>query len=447
MNHLRIAVIGTGYVGLVSGACFAEFGIKVTCADIDEDKIAALIGGKIPFYEPGLREKVESGVAAGRLAFTTDVAAAIRDALVVFIAVGTPANRDGTPNLGAIDAVAGEIGRNLDGYKVIVTKSTVPPRTGERVRALIEAEAGSGAGFDVVSNPEFLREGSAIEDFMHPDRIVVGADSQRAIEIMKELYRPLYLIETPFIVTDVRTAEMIKYTSNAFLALKISFINEVANLCERVGADVHVVAKAMGLDGRISPKFLHPGPGFGGSCFPKDVSALVAAADGVDYDFKIGRAVLEVNARQRLLMVDKIRRAAGSLDGKTIGFLGLAFKPNTDDMRDSPTIAIIEALQAEGATIRAHDPAAMDNARQIFTAISYCDDAYEVAEGADVLVVATEWNQFRNLDLERLKEAMATPVVVDLRNVYDPQRMRELGFEYEGVGRPLLMALKPTAAS
>jgi UDPglucose 6-dehydrogenase len=447
MNHLRIAVIGTGYVGLVSGACFAEFGIKVTCADIDEDKIAALIGGKIPFYEPGLREKVESGVAAGRLAFTTDVAAAIREALVVFIAVGTPANRDGTPNLGAIDAVAGEIGRNLDGYKVIVTKSTVPPRTGERVRALIEAEAGAGAGFDVVSNPEFLREGSAIEDFMHPDRIVVGADSPRAIEIMKELYRPLYLIETPFIVTDVPTAEMIKYTSNAFLALKISFINEVANLCERVGADVHVVAKAMGLDGRISPKFLHPGPGFGGSCFPKDVSALVAAADGVDYDFKIGKAVLEVNARQRLLMVDKIRRAAGSLGGKSIGFLGLAFKPNTDDMRDSPTIAIIEALQAEGATIRAHDPAAMDNARQIFTAISYCDDAYEVAEGADVLVVATEWNQFRNLDLERLKEAMATPVVVDLRNVYDPQRMRELGFEYEGVGRPPLMAPKPAAAS
>jgi UDPglucose 6-dehydrogenase len=390
---------------------------------------------------------VESGVAAGRLAFTTDVAAAIREALVVFIAVGTPANRDGTPNLGAIDAVAGEIGRNLDGYKVIVTKSTVPPRTGERVRALIEAEAGAGAGFDVVSNPEFLREGSAIEDFMHPDRIVVGADSQRAIEIMKELYRPLYLIETPFIVTDVPTAEMIKYTSNAFLALKISFINEVANLCERVGADVHVVARAMGLDGRISPKFLHPGPGFGGSCFPKDVSALVAAADGVDYDFKIGKAVLEVNARQRLLMVDKIRRAAGSLGGKSIGFLGLAFKPNTDDMRDSPTIAIIEALQAEGATIRAHDPAAMDNARQIFTAISYCDDAYEVAEGADVLVVATEWNQFRNLDLERLKEAMATPVVVDLRNVYDPQRMRELGFEYEGVGRPPLMAPKPAAAS
>jgi UDPglucose 6-dehydrogenase len=446
MNHLRSAVIGTGYVGLVSGACFAEFGIKVTCADIDEEKIAGLIGGKIPFYEPGLREKVESGVAAGRLAFTTDVAAAIREALVVFIAVGTPANRDGTPNLGAVDAVAGEIGRNLDGDKVIVTKSTVPPRTGERVRALIEAEAGGGAGFDVVSNPEFLREGSAIEDFMHPDRIVVGADSPRAIEIMKELYRPLYLIETPFIVTDVPTAEMIKYTSNAFLALKISFINEVANLCERVGADVHVVAKAMGLDGRISPKFLHPGPGFGGSCFPKDVSALVAAADGVDYDFKIGKAVLEVNARQRLLMVDKIRRAAGSLGGKSIGFLGLAFKPNTDDMRDSPTIAIIEALQAEGATIRAHDPAAMDNARQVFTAIDYCDDAYQVAEGADVLVVATEWNQFRNLDLERLKNAMTAPVVVDLRNVYDPKRMRELGFEYEGVGRPPLMAPKPAAA-
>lgn len=436
MKHLQIAVIGTGYVGLVSGACFAEFGINVTCADIDAEKIRLLEEGNIPFYEPGLSEKVQTNVAQGRLRFTTDIAAAIRDALVVLIAVGTPANRDGTPNLDAIDAVAREIGRNLSDYKVIVTKSTVPPRTGERVRAIIEAAAGEGVEFDVVSNPEFLREGSAIEDFMRPGRIVVGAESKRAVDIMKELYGPLYLVETPFIITDVPTAEMIKYTSNAFLATKISFINEIANVCERVGADVHQVVRAMGLDGRISPKFLHPGPGFGGSCFPKDVSALVSTADGVGYDFKIGKAVLAVNSRQRQLMVDKIIALAGGVDGKEIGFFGLAFKPNTDDMRDSPTIDIIQRLQEAGARIRAYDPAAMDNARRIFDGIDYCSDAYEVAVGADVLVVATEWNQFRNLDLEQVRDSMRTPVVVDLRNIYDPQKMRDLGFTYDCVGRP-----------
>jgi len=436
MKHLQIAVIGTGYVGLVSGACFADFGVDVVCADIDEDKIAQLQGGTIPFYEPGLSEKVAANVEAGRLSFTTDVSAAIRHAKVVFIAVGTPANRDGTPNLTYIDSVAQEIGRNIDGYTVVVTKSTVPPRTGERVRATIAAEAGPDAQFDVVSNPEFLREGSAVEDFMRPDRIVIGADADRAVEVMKELYRPLYIIETPFIVTDVATAEMIKYTSNAFLAVKISFINEIANVCERVGANVHQVARAMGLDGRISPKFLHPGPGFGGSCFPKDVSALVSSADDVGYDFKIGRAVLEVNARQREIMVDKIAQAVGDPEGKEIGFFGLAFKPNTDDMRDSPTIEIIQGLQARGARIRAFDPAAMDNARQVFENVDYRDDAYDVAEGADAVVVATEWNQFRNLDLERVRESMRNPVIVDMRNIYDPGRMRELGFTYDSVGRP-----------
>jgi UDPglucose 6-dehydrogenase len=436
MKHLQIAVIGTGYVGLVSGACFADFGIRVVCADIDADKIAQLENGKVPFYEPGLEEKVAANVKAGRLSFTTDVAAAIRDAQVVFIAVGTPANRDGTANLTFIDSVARQIGRNLDGYTVVVTKSTVPPRTGERVRALIEEEAGGGADFDVVSNPEFLREGSAVEDFMRPDRIVIGAESARAVEVMKDLYRPLYIIETPVIVTDVATAEMIKYTSNAFLAVKVSFINEIANVCEHVGADVHQVAKAMGLDGRISPKFLHPGPGFGGSCFPKDVSALVSTAEEVGYDFKIGKAVLAVNARQRQLMVDKIERLAGALEGKEIGFLGLAFKPNTDDMRDSPTIDIIRGLQQRGAHIRAFDPAAMDNARQIFENVDYRADAYAVAEEADVVVVATEWNQFRHLDLERVKDAMRTPMVLDMRNIYDPQRMRGLGFTYDCVGRP-----------
>jgi len=436
MKHLQIAVIGTGYVGLVSGACFADFGIDVVCADIDEGKIAQLEKGQIPFYEPGLAEKVQTNIDAGRLSFTTDVGQAIRDALVVFIAVGTPANRDGTPNLTFIDAVAAEIGRNLNDYKVVVTKSTVPPRTGERVRALVEAEAGTEVEFDVVSNPEFLREGSAVEDFMRPDRIVVGAESERAVEIMKDLYRPLYLIEKPFVVTDVATAEMIKYTSNAFLAVKISFINEIANVCERVGADVHEVSKAMGLDGRISPKFLHPGPGFGGSCFPKDVSALVSTAEGVGLDFKIGRAALEVNALQREIMVDKITGAAGGLEGKEIGFFGLAFKPNTDDMRDSPTIEIIQGLQRGGARIRAFDPAAMENAKQIFDNIDYREDAYEVAEGADVVVVATEWNQFRSLDLERVKASMRTPVVVDMRNIYDPERMVALGFTYDCVGRP-----------
>ena len=433
---MRVTIIGTGYVGLVSGTCLADFGLEVTCADIDGQKIRALEEGRVPFYEPGLAEKIEQNVSAGRLEFTTDVGGAIRDAEVVFIAVGTPANRDGSTNLEYIDAVALDIGRNLDKYKVIATKSTVPPRTGERIRARIIEVAGAGADFDVVSNPEFLREGSAIADFMRPDRIVIGAESPRAAEIMKELYRPLYLIETPFIITNVATAEMIKYASNSFLAAKITFINEVANLCERLGADVHEVAKAMGLDGRISSKFLHPGPGFGGSCFPKDVSSLVAIADAAGCEFLIGRATLDANARQRQFMVDKIERAAGSLCDKVIGFLGLAFKPNTDDMRDSPIIDIIRGTLDRGAAVRGYDPAAMDNARNIFgDAITYCDDAYSAAEGVDVLVLATEWNQFRNLDLSRLRKLMRVPVMVDLRNVYDPQRMKESGFEYTSVGR------------
>ena len=433
---MKVTMIGTGYVGLVSGTCFADFGIDVTCADIDVSKIEQLEAGKVPFYEPGLEEKIEQNVAAGRLHFTTDVQAAIRQARVVFIAVGTPARRDGSTNLDYVDAVADQIGQNLVDYKVIVTKSTVPPRTGERIRERVLAIAGGEAEFDVVSNPEFLREGSAVEDFMRPDRIVIGADSERAVEIMKQLYSPLYLIETPFVVTNVPTAEMIKYASNTFLAVKISFINEIANLCENVGADVHRVAQAMGQDGRISPKFLHPGPGFGGSCFPKDVASLVATADETGTAFRVGRAALEANDHQRALMVDKIERAAGGLEGKVVGMLGLAFKPNTDDMRESPTIAIIRGLRDRGATVRAYDPAAMDNARSIFgDDIEYCDGAYAVADGADVLVLATEWNQFRNLDLGRLQELLRAPVFVDLRNVYDPARVRALGFTYTSVGR------------
>lgn len=433
---MKVTMIGTGYVGLVSGTCFADFGIDVTCCDNDAAKIATLADGGVPFYEPGLAEKIVQNVAAGRLDFTTDVGAAIRSADVVFIAVGTPARQDGSTDLTYIDAVAEEIGRNLNGYKVIATKSTVPPRTGERIRQCIREHAGDDASFDVASNPEFLREGSALEDFMRPNRIVIGVDSERAAEVMTALYQPLYLIETPIVVTSVPTAEMIKYASNAFLAVKITFINEVANMCERLGADVHVVARAMGLDGRISPKFLHPGPGFGGSCFPKDVSALVATAEEVGYDFMVGRAALTANARQRQLMIDKIRAAVGDLDGVTVGLLGLAFKPNTDDTRDSPAIAIAQGLLAEGAIIQAFDPAAMDNARVVLgDRVSYYEDAYSACVGVDVVVIATEWNQFRNLDLGRLRATMRAPVVVDLRNVYEPTRMRELEFDYTSVGR------------
>ncbi len=433
---MKVTMIGTGYVGLVSGTCFADFGLDVICCDIDEAKIAKLTAGGVPFYEPGLAEKIIQNVAAGRLAFTTDVGGAIRDADVVFIAVGTPARDDGSTDLTYIDAVAEDIGRHLNGYKVIATKSTVPPRTAERIKRLILEHAGDHADFDVASNPEFLREGSAVEDFMRPDRIVIGVDSKRAAEIMEALYRPLYLIETPIVVTSVPTAEMIKYASNAFLAVKITFINEIANMCERLGADVHVVARSMGLDGRISSKFLHPGPGFGGSCFPKDVSALVAAAEEVGYDFMMGNAALAANARQRELMIDKIRAAVGALDGTRVGLLGLAFKPNTDDTRESPAIAIAEGLLAEGASIQTFDPAAMNNARAALgDRVIYCDDAYAACAEVDVVVIATEWNQFRNLDLGRLRAGMRSPVLVDLRNVYEPARMRELEFDYTSVGR------------
>ena len=433
---MKIAVIGTGYVGLVSGACFAEFGLEVTCADIDQSKIDTLNGGQVPFYEPGLLEKIEHGRRENRISFTTDVGGAISGSQVVFIAVGTPANRDGSTNLSAIDSVASDIGEHLNSYKVIATKSTVPPRTGERIRSIIEERVGSSGEFDVVSNPEFLREGSAIEDFMRPDRIVIGAESDRAVEIMKELYGPLYLIETPFVVTNVATAEMIKYASNAFLATKIMFINEIANLCEPVGADVHQVARAMGLDGRISSKFLHPGPGFGGSCFPKDVSSLVATAREHDYEFLIGEAALEANRRQRALMVQKIARAVGDLEGKRVAMLGLSFKPNTDDMRDSPTIDIVRGLVDGGAEVHAYDPAAMDNARHVFgDSIHYAAGTYEACHEADVVVIATEWNQFRNLDLERLRGMVRAPIMVDLRNVYRRRRVTEAGFEYHAVGR------------
>lgn len=433
---MKVTMIGTGYVGLVTGTCFADFGLDVTCADIDAGKIAMLERGEVPFYEPGLAEKIEQNVAAGRLAFATDVGAAIREADAVFIAVGTPAREDGATDLSYIEAVARDIGENLNGYKVIATKSTVPPQTGARIREILLEVAGEDAEFDVVSNPEFLREGSAVDDFMRPDRIVVGADSDRAIEVMKALYRPLYLIETPFVITSVASAEMIKYASNAFLAVKITFINEVANICERVGADVHVVSKSMGLDGRISPKFLHPGPGFGGSCFPKDVASLVSTGDQNGYEFLVGRATLEANERQRDIMTDKIRAAADGLAGKHVAFLGLAFKPNTDDVRESPAVEIIERVLGEGATVAAFDPAAMETARELLQdRITYATDTYAAAADADVLVIATEWNQFRNLDFARLRETMRRAAIVDLRNVYSPDRMRDQDFHYTSVGR------------
>ncbi|HLF86194.1 MAG TPA: UDP-glucose/GDP-mannose dehydrogenase family protein [Nitrospiria bacterium] len=432
---MNISVIGVGYVGLVTGVCFAEFGLKVTCMDKDGEKIRNLRKGIIPIYEPGLEEKVKKNIKEGRITFTTDIGETVDNALAIFIAVGTPPMKDGSADLSFVDEVAETIAKHMTSYKVIVTKSTVPIGTGERLRKIVGRSQRESIDFDIVSNPEFLREGSAIEDFMRPDRVVIGAESQQAIAIMKDLYRPLYLIETPFLITDVPTAEMIKYASNSFLATKITFINEVANLCEKVGADVRMVAKGMGLDGRIGSKFLHPGPGYGGSCFPKDVLALSKISRDKDYDFKILKSVIEANNRQRTLMVEKIREAVGDLNGKTLGILGLSFKPNTDDMRDAPSIEIITSLQKSGAKIKAFDPAATEEAKKVLKDIEYCDDPYAIAQGADAMIILTEWNQFRNLDLEKVKSLLKSPIFIDLRNVYEPNKIKELGFKHVGVGR------------
>jgi UDPglucose 6-dehydrogenase len=433
---MNICVVGTGYVGLVTGACFAEFGINAVCVDKDKNKIALLNNGAIPIYEPGLEELVKKNVKDGRLSFTTNIDKAIKDAIVVFIAVGTPPKDDGSADLSYVEDVAGSIARNLNGYKVIVTKSTVPVGTGEKIRKIILEVNKKQENFDIVSNPEFLREGSAIEDFMRPNRVVIGASSERAVEVMKELYRPLYLIETPFVITNVESAEMIKYASNAFLATKISFINEVANICERVGADVHAVAKGMGLDHRIGSKFLHSGPGYGGSCFPKDTQAIAQIAKENNYTFEIVEAVINANKKQKERMIEKIVKMAGELKGKTIGILGLSFKPNTDDMRDAPSVDIINGLLKRGAKIKAYDPVAMDEARKIFNDdIKYCKNSYDAAEGSDALVLITEWNQFRNLDIGKIKGLLKSPIIIDLRNVYELQKMKELGIRYTGVGR------------
>jgi UDPglucose 6-dehydrogenase len=424
-------------VGLVTGACLADFGMNVTCVDKDTTKIDMLLDGQIPIYEPGLDALVEKNARAGRLHFTTDLDPAIRGALAIFIAVGTPPKEDGSADLSYVIEVAESIADNLDGYKVVVTKSTVPTGTGQLIEKTISERTTSRHPFSVVSNPEFLREGSAIQDFMRPDRVVIGARDAQAIAIMKDIYSPLYLRETPFVITNVESSELIKYASNAFLATKITFINEVAELCELIGADVHHVAKGMGLDKRIGPKFLHPGPGYGGSCFPKDTQALTEIAREAGRPFDIVETVVAVNQRMKVRAVDKVRAAFdGNLEGKIVAMLGLSFKPETDDMRESASIPIAHSLVDEGAEVRVFDPVAMDNARSMLPdGVVYCEDSYDAATGADALVIATEWNQFRSLDMERIKNALKGNVVIDLRNVYSPERMAEHGFDYTGVGR------------
>lgn len=432
---MHIGVIGTGYVGLVTGACFAEFGVFVTCVDKDTKKIKSLKDGHVPFYEPGLEELVQRNIKEGRLAFSTDIADAVRSSLVIFIAVGTPPRGDGSADLRYIEEVAKEIASNLDGYKVIVTKSTVPVGTGDRIRKIVSKNLKEQVDFDIVSNPEFLREGSAIEDFMRPNRVIIGANSQQAVAIMSDLYKPLYLIETPFVITNIKTAELIKYASNSFLAAKISFINEIANLCEKVGADVHMVAKGIGLDQRIGPKFLHPGPGYGGSCLPKDTRALLKMAEEQGVELSIVDAAVKANERQWESMIKKIRDAIGALKNKTIAILGLSFKPNTDDIREAPSLNIIKKLLKEGAKIRAYDPVSMKTANSILPDITYCKDPYEAVNGANALVIVTEWNQFRNLELDRLKRLLKEPYFFDLRNIYEPQKLKAKGFKYFSVGR------------
>jgi len=434
---MNVVMIGSGYVGLVSGACFAEFGANVTCVDKDEKKINSLLNGDIPIYEPGLDDLVGRNVEAGRLSFSTELETAVKDAELIFIAVGTPTRRgDGHADLKYVYSAAEEIARNLTGYTVIVDKSTVPVGTARQVHRIIST-TNPDADFDVASNPEFLREGSAIDDFMRPDRVVLGVESERAEERLRELYRPLNLIEAPIHVTNLESAELIKYAANAFLATKISFINEMSDLCEKVGADVHSIAKGMGLDGRIGRKFLHAGPGYGGSCFPKDTLALIRIAQEHGASCRIVEAVVEVNAAQKARMISKIRHALGGSEAnKTIAVLGLTFKPETDDMRDSPSLAILPAMADKGARIQAHDPEGMEEAKQLLPDnIQYCDDIYDIFENADAVVLMTEWNQYRGLDLEKVKDLMRGDVFVDLRNVYERETLEKIGFEYHCVGR------------
>lgn len=433
---MRITMIGSGYVGLVSGACFADFGHDVICVDKDEAKIAALLDGRMPIYEPGLDHLVASNVAAGRLAFTTDLASAVAGADAVFIAVGTPSRRgDGHADLSYVYAAAEEVGRALTGFTVIVDKSTVPVGTGDEVDRIIRA-ANPAADFAVVSNPEFLREGAAIDDFKRPDRIVIGGDDPRAMEVMRQVYRPLHLNKSPIVEMSRRGAELTKYAANAFLATKITFINEIADLCEKVGADVQEVARGIGLDNRIGSKFLHAGPGYGGSCFPKDTLALLKTAQDYEAPQRIVEAVAYVNDQRKRAMGRKVIQAmGGDVRGKTVAILGLTFKPNTDDMRDSPAIAVIQTLQDAGASIRAYDPEGTEQAQKVLENVTYCTGPYQAMEGADALVIVTEWDAFRALDLERVKGLMSAPIMVDLRNIYPRAMVEEAGFSYTAVGR------------
>ncbi len=430
-----VCVIGVGYVGLVAGTCLSDFGLNVYCVDRDKKKIDMLKSGICPIYEVGLEDLIKRNQAKKRLHFSTDLKTAVKNSSVIFLAVGTPLGKDHWPDLKALKQVAVELARYIEDYKVIAIRSTVPPGTAREIKKLIQKNLRDPVEIDLVSNPEFLREGSAIQEFTHPDRVILGSDSRKALEIVKEIYRPLYLIETPFVITNFETAEIIKYSNNTFLAAKISFINEIALLCEETGADVQVVAKALGLDGRIGSKFLHAGAGFGGSCLPKDVMGLTKVFEKKKQRFHIGQSVIQVNLNQRKRVVQKIQKLLGNLKGKRIGILGLSFKPNTDDVREAPALDIIRGLQQQKARIKAYDPVAILEAKKVLKNVEFCKDPYQVAAGSDGLVLVTEWNEFRELNLEKIKRLMKAPNFVDARNVYIPEQMRKLGFNYSSIGR------------
>ncbi len=433
---MNICMIGTGYVGLVSGTCLSDFGHNVICVDKDADKIAALTGGEVPIYELGLRELIERNRKLGRVHLSCDLGEAVDRSLVIFLAVGTPGGEDGRADLSQIKAAAAEVAGEMKEYKVIAIKSTVPVGTAREIRELMEENLSADVSFEVVSNPEFLREGSAVEDFMRPNRVILGATSERALALMRDIYRPLYLLDTPMVCTSNETAEIIKYASNTMLALRISFINEIANLCELLGGDVYEVARAVGMDKRIGPKFLHAGPGYGGSCFPKDVRALAAIARDAGYEFQIAEAVIRVNARQLDRVVEKCLSAVRDIDGAGVAVLGLAFKPNTDDVRESPGVRVAGRLSQAGLTVRVYDPIAMDEAGKELDGVHYGADSYAACAGADLVVVMTEWNEFRQLDLRRVMEQVRTPQLYDTRNIYDPEKARQAGFTYFCTGRP-----------
>ncbi|MBD3168154.1 MAG: nucleotide sugar dehydrogenase [candidate division Zixibacteria bacterium] len=441
---MNICVVGTGYVGLVAGTGLADFGMNVTCVDNDPEKIEILNNGGVPIYEIGLAELIQRNVRQNRLHFTTDLASAVEKSLVIYVAVGTPSRPDGSVNLEYFDKVGVEIGKAMKDYKVIAIKSTVPVGSAKRLRQIVEENQSEPVEFDIVSNPEFLREGAAVQDFTHPDRVILGSDSKRALAIMKDIYRPLYLLETPIITTNNETAEMIKYASNTMLALRISFINEIANLCDEVGADVYDVARAVGMDKRIGPKFLHPGPGFGGSCLPKDVKALNALANENSYEFKLTRAVIDANERQKNLIVEKAEKFFGTLAGKKVALLGMAFKQNTDDIREAPSLSVIRDLKRAGAVINVFDPIALDSAKREVDGVNFCEDAFSACRDAHLAIVITEWNEFRNLNLSKLKNVMAQANIFDTRDIYNPERLREMGFSYLTIGRGSYRHIAPS---